>query len=827
MSRPHDRGLGCIRRCAGVLVVGVLLAALSAAAVAAERTVRVGVFDNPPIVLRQNDGTYAGFAVSLLSRVAKVEGWTLVFDDSPWATLLKKLSDGDIDILVGIGYDAERAQTYDFTTQSIIGNWGVVYVRPGSGIAKIEHLAGKRIAMASGSIHTHAIERLLARRNIPFEPVATKNNVETFSRLAEGDADAGVVNRLFGGEWGRPFNLRATEIVFNPVNVHYAVPRGKNEDLIQAVDRHLNAWKENPESIYFALLREWIAKDRNGEIPAWIVWMVSIVGGGFAIAVVGVVVLRRQVRARTEKLVVQAEELNASNERFEDFAEASSDWFWEMNADLLFTYFSAHFSEMTGIDAADLIGKGRGGLVVETIGDTSLDAHLDILRRRLPFRDFRFKVLNKKGQAVFVSISGKPIVSKQGDFTGYRGTGRDITAEHNLKVSLDAAEAMILQAQKMEAIGQLTGGIAHDFNNLLNIIGGNLELLEDRIGDDATAKRFIGNASRAVGRSAELIRQMLAFSRKQALNPQAVDVNKLIATFGHMLARSLGEDIQLDIVPAENLRRGFFDPGQLEHAILNLAVNARDAMPDGGRVTIETQNADIDEEYSAINPEAVPGRYVRIRVADDGPGIPPDVLGHIFEPFFTTKEVGKGTGLGLAMVYGFIKQSGGHINVYSEVGHGTTFNIYLPEAPADAGSGTDVPESAADSLPRGTETVLVVEDNPDVCAYVVTIVESLGYAVRFAESGPAALQLADGIESLDLLLTDMVLAGGMNGREVAEKVVRRHPNAAVLFMSGYSKKPVGGDEGPDGVGRLIEKPFSRAKLARAIRAALDRRAVSA
>ncbi len=381
-------------------------------------------------------------------------------------------------------------------------------------------------------------------------------------------------------------------------------------------------------------------------------------------------------------------------------------------------------------------------------------------------------------------------------------------------------EEKLRQSQKMEAVGQLTGGIAHDFNNLLTIIIGNLELeLEAGPGDQRRIDR-IRNAMEAAGRGAGLTHRLLAFARQQPLNPKSIDLNQVIGGMRSLLARTLGEQVEIEIVAAGGLWHCVADPSQVESAILNLAINARDAMPEGGRLTIETANARLDEDYAAAHVEVAPGQYVMIAVTDNGTGMTEEVKRKAFDPFFTTKGVGKGSGLGLAMIYGFAKQSGGHIKIYSEAGQGTSVKIYLPRS--HAGSQVAHAETSDGALQRGQgQVVLVVEDDRNVRRLAVTFLEDLGYRVIEAADGAAALAAAEAHQQVDLLLTDVVLPGGMDGRQLSVALRQKRPVLRLLFMSGYTANAIVHHGRVDPDVQLLQKPFRKRDLARAIRTALE------
>jgi PAS domain S-box-containing protein len=379
-------------------------------------------------------------------------------------------------------------------------------------------------------------------------------------------------------------------------------------------------------------------------------------------------------------------------------------------------------------------------------------------------------------------------------------------------------EEQLRQSQKMDVVGQLTGGIAHDFNNLLMVILGNIDmLLDDDLGPLAAER--LGQMGEAVDRAATLTRQLLAFSRKQPLSPQPTDLNGLITDIGKLLRRTLGSQIEIDSVLAEDLCTVNVDRAQLETALVNLCLNARDAMPMGGKVLIESRNVVLDADYAGMNPEVVPGGYALIEVSDDGAGISAEDLKKVFEPFFTTKEVGKGSGLGLSMVYGFIHQSQGHIKIYSEVGRGTSIKLYLPCTVADADR---LLIEKVGGIPTGTEQILVVEDEPRVRASVVEQLRSLGYTVFEAEDGEAALStLERTLPPFDLMLTDIMMPGPLDGKALAEIVERRWWKTRIVFMSGFSEASVTQQGRLEAGVLLLSKPFRKADLARIVRHALD------
>ena len=383
---------------------------------------------------------------------------------------------------------------------------------------------------------------------------------------------------------------------------------------------------------------------------------------------------------------------------------------------------------------------------------------------------------------------------------------------------IEANEAQVRQAQKMEAVGQLTGGVAHDFNNILTVITGTIEILGEAVKDRPHLVQITDMISAAAARGADLTRHLLAFARRQPLQPRNTDVNALVIDAARLLRPTLGEQIEIESMLAHDSAPALIDPSQLSTAILNLALNARDAMPNGGKLTLETRNVVLDENYPGMTSELKPGNYVMIAVSDTGEGIPGSLLDKVFEPFFTTKEVGKGSGLGLSMVYGFVKQSNGHIKIYSEESHGTTVKLYLPAAAgvADALAA----EAGIPGGEHGDESILIVEDDALVREYVVTQISRFGYHTMAAGNAAEALAIIDGPERFDLLFTDVIMPGGLNGRQLATEALKRRPELKVLYTSGYTENAIVHHGRLDAGVLLLPKPYLSSDLARMIRTAL-------
>jgi PAS domain S-box-containing protein len=657
--------------------------------------------------------------------------------------------------------------------------------------------------------------------------------------------------------------------------------------------------------------------------------------------------LERQTAELEATITERTDALRQSEQRFRDYAMASSDWFWEMDENLRFTWFSADVENVVGVPAEWHYGKTREEIGIPSVSSEEWEEHLETLRQHEPYKDFTYCRHGPDGDK-WLRSSGVPVFDFHGSFKGYRGTGSDISAtveaqrqiEYEQRLFKNAVESMsdgfalfdpedclvfcnakfkalntdlapsiqpgmtfeemlrdnikhgrivdaigreesfiaermerhqhpqgshlskrkdglwlllreqrteegfsflvntdlteikqheealiesqkqLFQAQKMEVVGQLTGGVAHDFNNLLGVVIGNLDFLKESFEGTEEQREFIASAQRAAMHGSELTGQLLAFSRKQALNPKVSDLNSVIDGMTKLLQRALGETIVIRTAPSVDLELVKIDQSQFETALLNLTVNSRQAMPKGGKLTIETTNVEVEREYADKNMDGETGRYVMVAVSDTGIGMSSTVLNQAIEPFFTTKEVGQGSGLGLSMVHGFAKQSGGHFSIYSEEGVGTTVKLYFPVTKENVV--TVIEKSEKKTVPLGDgETVLIVEDDSGLRDLAIKTISSLGYKAVAAPDGKSALAVMDAGLRIDILFTDVVLPNGMNGVALAAEASVRQANLRILYTSGYTKNAIL-DSGvvDDGI-ELLGKPYRRAELARLLRDVLD------
>jgi two-component system cell cycle sensor histidine kinase/response regulator CckA len=502
------------------------------------------------------------------------------------------------------------------------------------------------------------------------------------------------------------------------------------------------------------------------------------------------------------------EELREREERYRELFENATDLIATTDIDGKITDANHAFTTSVGYQLDELIGKPIVELVPTEWHDELTRAQVDKISAEHDATTYEHELIAKDGHRIRVEVASR-LVKREGQAVGIEAICRDISERKQL-------EEQLRQSQRLEAVGQLAGGIAHDFNNLLTVIIGYTETLRNRNGNVGQAE--LAQIADAANRAAALTRQLLAFSRRQVLQPEVIDLNEIVSGLSPMLTRLIGEHVQLVVCLDDHLDPVLADPGQIEQVLMNLVINARDAMPDGGQLTIETTTTTLDQTYAETHQDASPGPHTMLAVTDTGSGMDADTLKRVFEPFFTTKAPDKGTGLGLATVHGIVKQSGGNIWAYSEPEQGTTFKVYLPAVKAEL---TREREVERETSPGGVETILVVEDQDAVRDIVALMLESNGYAVRVAAFPADALRVVEQEEThIDLLLTDLVMPG-LSGRELATQIRQHRPEIRVLYMSGYP------DHAATRNGRLdpgvpyLEKPFSEKQLAQAIRATLD------
>jgi len=775
-------------------------------------TIRVLILkDFPPQFVTTPDGP-SGLAIDVVQEVARRASLDIEFVSvDSWKDVFAPLKNQTVDVLASMGVSAARREFVDFGHPYEVFHIKL-FVRKGvRGIDSLAGLGGRRLGLQATNVLTKGLVH------------SGKYNIKIYPSFQEGLLGllSGEIDALPAPE--EPFMRIARKAhldnLIQPVGHSLrevkramAVPKGRTE-LRDRLNKGLDEFKRTDD--YRFLLAKWYGAPTPYWNPTRIALLMGVV---LAVSLFTMGVGRHLLILRLNRRIRNSEE------RFKDFARISADWLWESDEKGIYTYISdgGDARAATGFHSERILGKKRTDFFKESIvNDPDIwNPHLADIDARRPVKNFQYSVPMSSGEQREFLASAYPILDADGTFKGYRGVTTDIS-------ELKTLENQLRQSQKMDVVGQLTGGVAHDFNNMLSVIMGNIELLRRKVIDDPAALELVEGAYQGTVRGATITRKLLAFSGTTSLKPQVTNVNECIDGMAGIIASSITAKIAVVTGFADDIWAVNIDPGDFEDALLNLSLNARDAMPDGGSLIIETVNIALDERYARSNLECTAGDYVMVSVSDTGVGMTRDVMDKIYQPFFTSKREGRGTGLGLSMVYGFVQRSGGHIKAYSEPDEGTTFHIYLPRATGEATMKTAVSSVAADALPRGNETILIVEDEAGLRKVATSLLEGEGYKTVTAANGEQALQaLREKRQRIDLLFSDVVLPGGIDGYDIANEVLTNHPGIKILMTSGFTARrqmAVHGDE------RLFEKlsknllhkPYRQTDLIGAVRRTLD------
>ncbi len=780
-----------------------------------ERTLIVGGDRNfPPFEFLDEKGRPAGYNVDLTQAIAREIGLNVEIRLGYWRERVQALKNGRIDLLQGIFYSPSRNLEFGFTQAHTMGNY-VAVVRKGEGTppVSVQELRGKRIVVQENDImHDFARENGL-ERNV----VLAADQETALSELAAGRYDCALVLRitaLYLIEKHHWSNLVLAKKPLLGLEYCYAA-RKDQKALLAQFSEGLKALERSGE--YRKIQEKWLGVYAS-DFPlktALRYAAITVIPFAFilALAFVWSWSLRRQVAQKTR-------ELKESLELFQLFARMVPVAIAISDEKGNVIYLSRKFTDLFGYTAEDIAHLEDWWRLAypdeemrRRVREHWTAAIAEIRKGRIDFPPVEFTVCGRDGQARHIEF--RAATAGKFDIIVFV----DISERKRAEREKEKLQAALLQAQKMESVGRLAGGVAHDYNNMLNVITGFTELALERTPPEDPRRGDLEEVLQAARRSADITRQLLAFARRQTIQPVVLDLNAAVESMLKMLRHLIGESIDLSWHPGAGLWPVFMDPSQVSQILANLCVNARDAITDVGKITLETSNVVLDEAYCADHLGFIPGDYVLLAVSDSGRGMDRETLKNIFEPFFTTKKTGEGTGLGLATIYGIVKQNRGFINAYSELGRGSTFKIYLPRH-AEAGVCASPPEDPPAPAGRG-ETVLVVEDEEAIGNLVRTLLEKIGYGVLCANTPRSALDIAANHEGrIDLLITDVVMPE-MNGRDLADRVKKLHPDIRVLYMSGYSANVIAHHGILEQGVFFIQKPFTNRELAERVRQALS------
>ena len=791
---------------------------------AAHQPLKVGIYQNKPLVFIDINGKVKGLYIDIIKHIASKEKWNIQYVPGSWQQCLERLESGEIDTLVAIAYNKERAQKYLFTKEIVFSNWGRVYTQENLNINSILNLTEKKIAVLKNDIYYENLKKLLQSFGVRSDFVEVEDYESVFRAVQAKEAHAGIIGRLYGVQHEDEYQVDKSPIVFSPVELRFAFHMNDYKTIMHVLDKYLQDLKANRQSVYYRSLDNWIGKAPDRQFPNWTVPALISIGALFLLLLVSSIVLKSQIKVKTAEMARKNLELAAevaerkqaeaalqeSEEKYRLLVENANDAVFIAQDDVV-KFPNPKTVEMTGYSAEELAKTPFSQIVHPDDRRMVMDRHKRRLNGATPPGTYSFRILNKSGQKLWVELSTVFIRWEERPAT--LNFLRDVSAQKKL-------EAQFMHAQKMEAVGILAGGIAHDFNNLLQAILGFTQLALADCSRDDPKFDHLEAIEKAGLKSAELIRQLLTFSRKIESHLRPLDLNHFVRQIKEILFRTIPKMIAIELHLDDNIKTVNADPGQIEQMLINLAVNARDAMPEGGKLIIETENVTLDRDYCRIHLGAEPGEHVLLKVTDSGHGMDKDILEHIFEPFYTTKALGEGTGLGLSTVYGIVKSHGGYITCNSEPGKGTTFKIYILVSQASLQS-NDVEDIKENDVRGGTETILIVDDEESLRTLGEQILKRSGYTVLTASNGEDALALyVQKKDQIDLVLLDLIMPG-IDGRRCLEEILQINPAAKVAIASGYSINSPSRKAALDRAKGFINKPFGVKEMLKIVREILD------
>ncbi|MBN1981324.1 MAG: transporter substrate-binding domain-containing protein [Chitinivibrionales bacterium] len=773
------------------------------------RNVYVGLYENKPKIFQDEAGRASGIFAEILEAIARKEKWNLIYVPCEWSSCLEALKKGDIDLMPDVAFSPQRDSEYDFHEEEVVSSWSAIYSNGKKQISSYSDLNGRRIAVLEGSIQQTFLKEMIHGFGFTVTFIEAKSFEEAYLLTEHGIADAAISNHFFGDFFYKQYKLKKTPIIFQPASLYFATTPGNNSDLLKAIDKNLRAIKSEPGSLYYKTLERWMERPPKILIPRSTFWIICSISVLLVLAGVFILLLRWQVRDATRSLAESNDALRRSEKKFRDLFHQHT------AVKLLIDPDSGSIVEAN--EAAEKFYGWSGEQLrhmkiqeINTLPPELIKEEIEKVGRkeRVHF-EFRHRLADGSIRDVAIFSSNIEVQGK----TLLHSIIHDITEHRKL-------EDQFRQSQKMESVGRLAGGVAHDYNNMLSVIIGYTDMILEKIDPDNPLHGDLTEVLKAAQRSAGITRQLLAFARKQTVNPKKINLNEIIEGMVKMIRVLIGENVSFSWLPQAGLWSVKIDPGQVDQIMANLCINARDAIKDVGTITIETGNVAFDQEYCSGTMESLQGEFVSLVITDDGCGMDKETLSHAFEPFFTTKEEGKGTGLGLATVYGIVKQNNGFINIYSEPGKGTTVRLYFPRY---WGKNDTLDRENSGELQNGQgETVLLVEDDLVIRKMIERMLDECGYHVLEVDSPDQAIRLVNERGgSIDLLMTDLIMPK-MNGCDLADRLHKVYPTLKTLFISGYTANSIPHRGLVEEGANFLQKPFSKKELVIKVNMALGR-----
>lgn len=780
---------------------------------------RAGIYHNHPKVFLDQDGNPAGIFVDVLEEIARREDREIDYLYGSWSENIRRLEEGEIDLLVDVAFSPERAERFVFPKNFVLESWLDVYPGRGKRVGSIRDFEGKTIAVLAGSIQERYLrEEVREQFGIDFRLLTFPDYVSSVEAVKSGEADLLVADRFFHFSPHRDESLAPSHLVLRPENLYFAFRKDIDPAVVGVFDSRIAAMKNDPGSAYYRSLADWLDIRPRFLIPPYVRTILAAAAGLLAVSGLFAYLLRRQVAARTRELDRSNRTLRETQRLLQETEAVAGLGGWEYDLPTGRMKWTDQVYRIYGVDRErdplrtwsdpGFCGNDRAQLLKEALRRAGKEGE--------PF-DLELELTRLDGERIWTRVTGHPVAGEEG-IERITGNIMDITAAKRAAIEKQNLLIHLALARKLELVGRLAGGVAHDYNNMLSAVLAYSEMAMEKVSPSDPLHDDLEQIFKAGKRSADIGRQLLAFTGKESYTPRVVDLNEIIGGMLKILGRMIGENISLDWRPGPGIWPVRIDPSRIDQVLANLCVNARDAIGDVGEIVIETENVSLEKSLQPEQADFVPGDYVKISVADNGSGMDRETLRRVFEPFFTTKETGKGTGLGLATVFRIVKENRGLIDVESEPGRGTVFTLYLPRHSAPAGTDTEkIPEKI---VPGRGETILLAEDDPLVRKFVTKIFTEINYTVLAASSPEEAIRLAgEHRGEIHLLLTDLIMPG-MNGRDLAEKIRASRPGIRHLYMSGYTGEAAPRRDLLEEEDQFIAKPFTAADLSAKVRTAL-------
>ena len=778
--------------------------------------IRVGVTQNTPLTFIEDNGKIKGFFIDILEHIAKKEGWDIEYVPSSWPECLSNLKSGKIDLLGGIAYSESRGRNFDYTFESIITNWGQIYLNKKSEIESIIDLKGKKVAVLQNDIFFNNLRKLVDQSGIKCRFIEAFEYEDVLELVEIGRCEAGLVSQIYGLQRERDYDIVKSSILLSPQKLYWAAPKGKNQELLYSLDSFLRELKNNQQSIYHQSLANWFGIGVKPTLGRWFKWIIISFVALLSLFFTASLVLRVQVKSKTKELLIKNEELRESEERFRNVYDTAPLAFvvWDINARVI--DWNKKAEALFGWAREEVIDNNFFDfLIPEKDRPRVKDVVNILLKGELQSHSINDN-LTKDGRIITCEWNNSPLHDNDGNIIGAISLGLDITERKQVEEEKDKLQTQLQQAHKMEAIGTLAGGIAHDFNNIVGIILGNTELAIDDVPEGNPAQLNLKEVRTASLRAKDVVRQLLSFARKTKLEKKPANIIPIIKESLKFLRSSIPTSIEIRQNIAKDVDTILADPTQINQILINLCANSHHSMPDGGVIVITLKNIELDEDTSDQCSKLNPGRYVNLAVSDTGHGISQEKIDRIFDPYFTTKEVGKGTGMGLAVVHGIVKGHNGLITVESELGKGTTFSIFFPVVEKEV-----VVEAETDEeLPTGSERILFIDDEESLVKIGHQRLEWLGYKVEATISPIEALELfRSQPDQFDLVITDLTMPK-MTGDKLVKEILNIRSDIPIILCTGFSEKIDEKKSKAIGASGYLEKPHDKRDLAKMVRKVL-------